>query len=60
MAEPKKKLSASRSGKRRGHLKIGTNKLIICTKCKSKILPHRVCQVCGYYKQKNILKIKVK
>lgn len=57
MAEPKKKLSRSRSGARRSHLKLKPISLIYCVKCKEKIRPHRACPFCGYYKEHSRVKI---
>ncbi len=60
MAEPKKRLTRSRSGARRSHLFSRKIVLSTCPKCKSAALPHQVCTNCGYYKGKNILKIEEK
>jgi len=56
MAEPKQKLSRSRSRKRRAEDKFVGKKLINCQKCKSKIPVHTVCPVCGTYKNKQVIK----
>jgi large subunit ribosomal protein L32 len=60
MAEPKKKLSHSRSGNRRSHLadQIKNVNLAICEKCKHQIKPHFVCPNCGFYRGKTVLNIK--
>lgn len=60
MAEPKKRLTSSRSGKRRSHLRLRLKSLSICPKCKSQNLPHRVCQTCGFYRGSDLLKIQEK
>lgn len=57
MAEPKKRLTSSRSGSRRSHLQKKPTTLSTCQKCHSKTLPHRVCLTCGYYRGKDILKL---
>lgn len=57
MAEPKKRLTSSRSGWRRSHQKIKIGSFIICPKCKTTILPHRVCSNCGFYKGQDILNL---
>ena len=57
MAEPKKRLTSTRSGKRRSHLAIKTKTLSECPKCKDPLIPHRVCPNCGYYKGKDVLKL---
>lgn len=60
MAEPKKRLTSSRSGARRSHLHLKTFLLANCPKCKAPILPHQVCKNCGFYKNKDILKLEEK
>ena len=60
MAEPKKRLTSTRSGNRRSHIKAKKIILNYCPKCKSPVMSHRVCQNCGFYKGKDILKIEEK
>lgn len=31
--------------------------MALCKKCKSKVLPHAICQNCGYYKGKEIINV---
>lgn len=58
MAEPKKRLTRTRSGSRQAHDFIKVQSLVVCTNCKSKIMPHRVCNNCGFYKGEKIIKDK--
>jgi len=60
MAEPKKRLTSARSGKRRSH--ISPKKIILnqCPKCKSPIIAHRVCKTCGFYKNVDVLRLEEK
>jgi large subunit ribosomal protein L32 len=61
MALPKRKHSKARRDKRRGansKISPATN-LSICTQCKKKRLPHRVCPHCGYYKGKPVVILEV-
>lgn len=60
MAEPKKRLTSTRSGNRRSHLAVKPQKLITCAKCKSPVTPHTVCKVCGFYKENDVLKLEEK
>lgn len=58
--EPKKRHSRQRQGKRRAHIKLLTQKIQKCPNCNNMALTHRVCANCGFYKGKQILKIKTK
>ena len=60
MALPKRRHSKTRGRKRRTHWKIKVSSLSPCPQCKQPKLAHRVCPVCGYYKGKQVIEIKVK
>jgi len=60
VALPKRRHSKTRGRKRRTHWKIASTNLIKCPQCKELKLAHRVCPVCGYYKGKQAVEIKVK
>ncbi|MDD4953681.1 MAG: 50S ribosomal protein L32 [Candidatus Omnitrophica bacterium] len=60
MALPKRKHSKTRGRKRRTHWKIAKKSLAACPQCKQPKLPNRVCGICGYYKGKQVIEIKVK
>jgi len=60
MAEPKKRLTSARSGARRSHLYKKNRDTTKCPKCHSFILPHHICQTCGFYKGKDILNLEAK
>lgn len=60
MAEPKKRLTSTRSGNRRSHLKVKLNTLAICPQCKKPVVPHRVCANCGFYNGKDVLELEKK
>ncbi|MFP4497854.1 MAG: 50S ribosomal protein L32 [Vulcanimicrobiota bacterium] len=55
MANPKHKLSRSRTRKRRAHDSIKDISIMECPNCKSPKRPHRVCGSCGYYNGKNVI-----
>lgn len=60
MAHPKRKHSKTRTAKRKaGRRKIGVS-LGRCPNCGASILPHRVCEECGYYKGEVVLTVKKK
>lgn len=54
---PKRKLSKGRRDRRRAHDAIGLPHLVKCANCQSKMLPHRVCPQCGYYRGRDVLKL---
>lgn len=60
MAEPKKRLTSARSGKRRSHLKPVHVSLGVCAKCKNPVRTHHVCPNCGYYKGTDVLNLEGK
>jgi large subunit ribosomal protein L32 len=60
VALPKKRHSKARGRRRRTHWTLSAAKLIPCPQCKQPKLPHRICQVCGYYNGRQVIEIKVK
>lgn len=58
MALPKKRQSSTRGKKRRTHWKATIPSLTKCKKCGSLNLPHSVCRNCGFYKDKEVIKVK--
>jgi len=62
MPVPKQRHNTARKGRRRaGQLnkiaKITKVQPAICSNCEAKILPHRACPKCGFYKGREIIKI---
>jgi len=55
MAVPKKKLSKTRTGKRRSHLALKKINLVACEKCKEPKMSHIVCPMCGTYKGDQVI-----
>lgn len=60
MALQSKRHSKTAKRTRRGAIKIKKTSLASCPKCKSVIKPHTVCKVCGSYKGKEVVKVKMK
>jgi len=60
MAHPKRRHSNTRTRLRRSHDALATKSLSKCSHCGTEIVPHRVCPICGYYRSKQVLTIKVK
>ncbi len=54
---PKRKLSKGKRGRRRSHDAIGVPHLVQCSNCNSRMLPHRVCPACGYYRGRSVIDV---
>jgi len=54
---PKRKISKGRRNRRRAHDSIGVPNLVECSNCHAKMMPHRVCPTCGYYKGRQVIEI---
>lgn len=54
---PKRKVSKGRRDRRRAHDAIGTPNLSTCSNCSEKVLPHRICPHCGYYRGRQVIKV---
>ena len=57
MANPKRRHSKSRRGKRRAHDALAAPGTSVCPECGSSTLPHRVCRECGYYKGRQVREV---
>ena len=58
MAVPKYKTSKARSRRRKSiNMKLTAPNLVECSTCGNKVLPHRVCPKCGFYKGRQILEL---
>jgi len=57
MANPKKRKTKSTVGKNRAHLALTKKTLNKCSKCGVAVQPHSVCNFCGSYKGKTVLKV---
>jgi len=58
MAEPKKKLTRTRSGNRRSQQFLRTTQPSKCSKCGSDVESHVVCKNCGHYKGQKVYEVK--
>jgi large subunit ribosomal protein L32 len=54
MAVPKKKMSRSRSRRRKAQWKLNRPGSSTCPQCHSPKLPHRACPNCGTYRGREI------
>ncbi len=57
MAVPKRKTSKARRDKRRANWKITAPTIVECPNCKEAKLAHRVCKNCGFYANREVIKI---
>jgi len=57
MGVPKQRKTKGRRNQRRSHIYLKEPKLIRCSKCGKPVLPHTVCQNCGYYKGEEIIDV---
>jgi len=57
MAVPKQHRSKSRQGQRRMHIHTKSPSLTTCSKCGKPVLAHSVCQICGYYKGREVIDV---
>lgn len=57
MAVPKKKMSKSKSRKRRTHYKAKVESISECPNCGEKKRPHFACPHCGFYKGKKVVSV---
>lgn len=58
MGVPKRKRSRQRRDKRFANKGLDVNIVIGCATCQAPVLPHRVCNSCGYYKGVKVLRTK--
>ncbi|MBP3692756.1 MAG: 50S ribosomal protein L32 [Clostridia bacterium] len=61
MAVPKRKTSKARRDKRRSNLwKLEAPTLVKCSRCGEYTRPHRLCTACGYYGDRQVVKVEEK
>ena len=58
MAVPKKRKSRSRRNERRSHDALADINFAVCQQCGAPTLLHKVCNECGYYRGRQVLKVK--
>jgi len=53
-------MAKGKQKRRRSHLALKPLKLTSCPHCKREILPHAVCNFCGYYKGREVINVLAK
>ena len=56
MAVPRNRLSNSRKNTKRSHHAKKPKSFSSCSNCKNAVLPHTICQSCGYYGGQLVMK----
>ncbi|NJK78606.1 MAG: 50S ribosomal protein L32 [Chloroflexaceae bacterium] len=59
-ALPKHKVSRHQRGNRRRHQVLTAPHLVTCPNCSSKMMPHRVCKECGYFRGRQIIEVRAR
>ncbi len=54
MPNPKRRMSKTRTAKRRTHYKAYAPALGVCANCGEVKMTHRACPACGYYNEKSM------
>jgi len=57
MTVPKQRHTKSRRNKRRMNIYINPATLTKCLKCGKPVIPHTVCENCGYYKGRQVIDV---
>ncbi|MFV2001318.1 MAG: 50S ribosomal protein L32 [Acidimicrobiia bacterium] len=55
MAVPKKKMSRSRTRRRKAHWKVARPAIARCSTCNAPHTPHRACSNCGMYNGREVI-----
>ncbi len=57
MAVPKRRTSKSKRDMRRSQNKLSVPRLVACPQCNELKPTHKVCLNCGYYKEREVVKV---
>ncbi|MCH7493068.1 50S ribosomal protein L32 [Patescibacteria group bacterium] len=60
MSTQAKKRTSQQKHERASHFALSPKQFSECPKCKKPVIPHRVCQFCGYYRGRDVLKLDTK
>ncbi|HXI84450.1 MAG TPA: 50S ribosomal protein L32 [Verrucomicrobiae bacterium] len=57
MGVPKRRVSKMRLRTRKASHRPKARQLSVCAQCGARVLPHRVCPSCGYYKGRQVVSV---
>ena len=57
MGVPKQRKTKARQGNRRSHHALSGMSISRCAKCGKEVLPHRLCENCGTYRQREVVDV---
>jgi len=57
MGVPKQRKTKARQGNRRSHDALSAVAISHCPKCGKEVLPHKLCENCGTYKQREVVNV---
>ncbi len=60
MANPKRRHSNERTRTRRSHHALKLKTIVNCQQCGAPLLPHCICNKCGFYRGKQIMTVNIK
>lgn len=60
MGLPGHRRTSSHKRRRASHFALKPLSFTVCSHCKQSVLPHKVCINCGYYRGRQVLKLKSK
>jgi large subunit ribosomal protein L32 len=60
MGLPSKRRTKQSKRERASHFALVETNLTTCSHCKRRILPHHICPNCGYYRGREVVKMKSK
>ncbi len=60
MGLPAKRRTKQSKRERAAHFALGRVRLAACSHCHRMIPPHRVCRYCGYYRGREVIKMKLR
>ena len=57
MGVPKRRMSKMRLRTRKAANRVKAPQLALCPQCGARVLSHRVCPACGFYKGKQVISV---